>query len=412
MFIKITKYSFFLLIFCVFIEIIFSGLFPDLARNQIHKDIDEDETRTITKSINSWHTKFDHIPEVLWYRHHNKKSQYYKNNKKESFNKEIYIFGDSVSGGFGVNLKDSYFDVAEDLIKQTINPNINVYSVSGHGHNFSHLKLGIKKLDKILKDGDIIIYQFNYNDIGPHNYKIDEVDKVDKVDEVDEVDKVDEVDEVVKVIKKPKSSSEPTKLKIIFNDFRKGYLNKSAFMRTMQHYAGIIKWNLGRVESPKNIILQRRLFKKCGNLGYTTLGQYTFAYGAEQYQELSNRYWFKFEKELIKLNKYLKSKNLKFATLISPISLQVQHHERINARNLNFKCSTINAVEKINKILRDNDIDIIDPLEDFSRYTKTLNQNQNNSFLFHPFDTNHPNAIGHIIMGKKLYFYLNSLLKS
>ena len=43
----------------------------------------------------------------------------------------------------------------------------------------------------------------------------------------------------------------------------------------------------------------------------------------EQFEDKSNKIWDQFEKELILLNEFLKSKELKFAIIISPISLQI-----------------------------------------------------------------------------------------
>ena len=91
--------------------------------------------------------------------------------------------------------------------------------------------------------------------------------------------------------------------------------------------------------------------------------------------------------------------------------MQIPHHEEINHRNLNFNCSTIDAYKKILEILNQNSIDIIDPTNDFITYSKITNQNNNFNYLFHPYDTNHPNEFGHYLMGKKLYFYLYNLLK-
>ena len=108
-----------------------------------------------------------------------------------------------------------------------------------------------------------------------------------------------------------------------------------------------------------------------------TLGQYTFSYGAENFEDKSKMVWEEFEKDLIKLNNYLKSKELKFAIIISPISLQIPYHEEINHRGLNFSCSTIDAQNKIKEILVRNSIDIIDPTNDFIKYAEVTKQNDN-----------------------------------
>lgn len=402
---KIIKFGIFLIIFFIFLEIFFSSLFPEFAKNQIHKEVGSE--RIVSKSINAWYSKFNFVKTTVYHRYHKKSfvgSLYPL--KKKSFinNRNIYVFGDSVSGGFGVTLQDTYFYVAEDLIKKTIDPKINIFSVSGFGHNFKSIASGIKNLEEIIKDNDVVIYQFNYNDINHAHYVIDK-DVMDK----DVMDKdVIEKD----FISRKKTTPEPSKLKVYFNDFRKGYLNHSTALRVLQHYAGKIKWSLGKIETLKNIVFHQRLFKKCGSLGYSTLGQYTFAYGAKNYQLNSHKLWIEFENELIKINNYLKSKNLKFAVIISPISLQVAHHDEINSRNLSFQCSTIDAASKINKILDDNNIDIIDPLVDFNKYSKISYQNENKTHLFLPHDTNHPNKKGHSIMGNKMYIYLLDILKS
>ena len=78
--------------------------------------------------------------------------------------------------------------------------------------------------------------------------------------------------------------------------------------------------------SIKNLIIKQELFKKCGNLGFSSLVS-IHSYGAKQFEDKSNKIWDQFEKELISLNKFLKSKELKFAIIISPISLQIPYHE-------------------------------------------------------------------------------------
>ena len=163
---KIIKFGIFLIIFFIFLEIFFSSLFPEFAKNQIHKEVGSE--RIVSKSINAWYSKFNFVKTTVYHRYHKKSfvgSLYPL--KKKSFinNRNIYVFGDSVSGGFGVTLQDTYFYVAEDLIKKTIDPKINIFSVSGFGHNFKSIASGIKNLEEIIKDNDVVIYQFNYNDV-------------------------------------------------------------------------------------------------------------------------------------------------------------------------------------------------------------------------------------------------------
>ena len=68
--------------------------------------------------------------------------------------------------------------------------------------------------------------------------------------------------------------------------------------------------------------------------------------------------------------------------------------------------------EKITEIAKKQSIDLIDPTDDFIRYAEITNQNDNVNLLFHPYDTNHPNEFGHLLIGNKLYLYLYNVLKS
>ena len=374
----------FILIF-TFLEIISKAFYPELSQNQIHKYVDE--FRTISKSKNTWYKKFELSDEIyVKFRHHKNTSEFYNENQANLIEREnnIFLFGDSVTGGFGVNLQDTFFHHAEDLLNENLfKEPIKIYSIARFGDNFKDMQKGIKNMSEIIKKNDIILYQFNFNDIVEGNYTPPNTEP----------------------------QVQPSKIKIYFNDLRKSFLNHSSFFRLLQHKAGTFKWKLQKI-SIKNLIIKQELFKKCGNLGFSSLGQYTYSYGAKQFEDKSNKIWDQFEKELISLNNFLKSKELKFAIIISPISLQIPHHEKINHRGLNFDCSTIDARQKIAEIVNKQSIDLIDPTDDFIRYAEITNQNDNINLLFHPYDTNHPNEFGHLLIGKKLYLYLYNVLKS
>ena len=386
-------YFFSLFILFFFLELLFTVSHPELANNQVHKFVDSE--RTISKSKNTWYKFFD-IDGSVKYRYHKKTSEFfnYQNSENIINKKNVFVFGDSVTGGFGVNLQDTYFYHAESLINQVLDSDkkINVFSIARFGDNFRDMIKGLNLIEGLIKEDDFIIYQFNFNDIVDVNY----------APVTDDTDDTDDTDVKIK---------EPSKFIIKFNDWRKSFLNKSALIRVMQHYAGIIKWNIQKLSSPKRMILKQELFKKCGNLGFSTLGQYTYSFGTKQFEKKSLKIWDEFEKDLINLNEYLKLKKLNFAVIISPISLQIPHHEGINHRGLSFQCSTIDGYKKIIETLSNINIDIIDPVDDFIDYSKITHQNDNFKPLFHPYDTNHPNETGHYLMAKKLYFYLYNLLK-
>lgn len=380
---KISLYVIYLFLLFVILELMSTYTHPELV-NQIHKSVND--KKLITKGITSWYKQFSSIDGYVTYRYHSPKNPHYKKNPETNLknSKNIFIFGDSVTGGFGVTLQDSFPHITQSLLKNSISRNTNIFAVNRYGHNLKDVVKGVELIQEILKKDDIIIFQFNFNDIVEVNYNRGKI----------------------------QNTAQPSRLIIKFNDFRKNILNKSTFIRLLQHYAGNIKWNMKKINRLKPMILKREIFKKCGSLGPITLGQYTYSYGAKQYETKSKEVWKIFEEDLINLNETMLSKGLKFAVLISPISLQVSNQEKINSRGLNFECSTIDAREKIKQILNQNAIDIIDPLEDFNTYSQIsfYNENQENMYLFHHYDTNHPNKIGHNIIGKNLYYYLFQLL--
>ncbi len=383
---NILYFTISLILIFSFLEILSRAIYPELSKNQIHKYVDE--FRTISKSKNTWYKKFELGDDIyVKFRHHKNSSKFYSDDQTKLIERKnnIFIFGDSVTGGFGVNLQDTFFYHAENLLNKNLynKDTIKIYSIARFGDNFRDMQKGINNMSEITKKNDIILYQFNFNDIVEVNYA------------------------------PPNSTpqAQPSKIRIYFNDLRKSLLNHSSFFRLLQHKAGNLKWKLQKI-SIKNLIIKQELFKKCGNLGFSSLGQYTYSYGAKQLEDKSNKIWDQFEKELISLNEFLKSKELKFAIIISPISLQIPHHEKINNRELNFNCSTIDARQKITEIANKQSIDLIDPTDDFIRYAEITNQNDNVNLLFHPYDTNHPNEFGHLLIGNKLYLYLYNVLKS
>jgi lysophospholipase L1-like esterase len=82
--------------------------------------------------------------------------------------------------------------------------------------------------------------------------------------------------------------------------------------------------------------------------------------------------------------------------LISPLSLQLKNHEKINKLNYDLNCGTIDAHKYLIKYLNKNEINYIDPYYNFQKAALKLN------ILFHNFDENHPNVLGHKIIGETI----------
>ena len=102
-----------------------------------------------------------------------------------------------MTGGFGVNLQDTFFYHAENLLNKNLynKDTIKIYSIARFGDNFRDMQKGINDMSKITKKNDIILCQFNFNDIVEVNYA------------------------------PPNSTpqAQPSKIKIYFNDLRKSF---------------------------------------------------------------------------------------------------------------------------------------------------------------------------------------------
>ena len=93
------------------------------------------------------------------------------NEKLKKFSdKKILILGDSISAGYGVFLKDIYYKklqlfLASEKIKSTF---VNLATFGSHANLKSYL-ITIKNNKFLLKPNDLVLYQFNYNDILDNN---------------------------------------------------------------------------------------------------------------------------------------------------------------------------------------------------------------------------------------------------
>jgi len=213
------------------------------------------------------------------------------------------------------------------------------------------------------KSNDVIIYQFNFNDIT----------------------------DITKTDNKKSNPNEASFLINLTNNsqvFRYKYLNHSALIKFLTNYA-------------KKIV--RKTSGDCNERGLFALGQYTHAYSALGFEKESEESWNSFENTLLKIKNQLKEKNVNFYVLISPISLQVLNHSYIDKINLDLNCSTINARKKILDFLEKNNFNIVDPLDNFNSSSE-MSKNENNFIpLFHLGDTNHPTKKGHYLIALELF---------
>ena len=132
------------------------------------------------------------------------------------------------------------------------------------------------------------------------------------------------------------------------------------------------------------------------------MGQYTYSYGSITYSDDSKDAWKIFENKILRLKQLTNNKKIKFIVLISPISIQLKNHQKLNFHNYDLNCSTINGRKKILDILKNNKIVFSDPLKLFEETIKIDTDEKNFEPLFFEFDTNHPNAKGSYLMSISL----------
>ena len=274
--------------------------------------------------------------------------------------KLILIFGDSISDGYGHGFYDIWWKKLEEFLKIK-DLNYKFISISGYGNNFTDsIENGesfISTLKSKNKKPYKIIYQFNYNDITPFRNK--DLKNIN------------------------------TNFKnywIEFSKWRYEHLNKSVFARVTQHYLGK---------------LRRKTSGTCYERAYDALSQYSYTFGSKSVQSDSELYWQVFEENITQFSKYLKSVNIDFEILISPILYQIDKeriHSHYNHINLDFTCGTIKPKERLTVLTLKNGIKIYDP-ENYlrSKFVKRVKDGNFEPF-YYTADDNHftPLASGYI----------------
>lgn len=270
----------------------------------------------------------------------------------------LWFLGDSITNGYGVDFNDTYYS----KFKKKIKGDINIYASSEYNSDYKNTFSNLNEtIIKHLKKNDIVIYQFNFNDII----------------------------EIAKQNPEFKNEDMPNRgiINLInyTNKFRYKYLNYSSFFKLLQHHASIAARNT------KGTCKDRKIH---------ALGPYTYGYFGKYYESKSQKLWDIFLNEIIITNKKLKTLDVSFFILIPPISLEVKNHEKTNKLKYDLNCSTKNGHKHIIKILTENNINFIDALPEFNNYmNKTINKSE---YLFHSYDTNHPNEKGHELIAQAM----------
>lgn len=292
-----------------------------------------------------------------------------KDFNNDNFQK-IYILGDSITKGFGLAYKDTFYSVAENMLFLN-NANYQVVPFSLFNFKDTTAKTVIQKFKeyyskiKIKKGNDYLIYQFNYNDVIQNNYS----DNLKLIWDVNE---------------------QSFFQKIIFwsGKFRYQYLNKSTFLTFLQ-----VKFS--------NALSNRN--KECS---IYSLESYTFSYGTKGYEKESVEAWKNFKNDLENLLNFSEENNLKFKVLIIPTILDFKYQGSSNPKNYNLKCATIKPREKLKNILNELNIDNIDPTENMKAVSSSFVKENNPKNFFINLDHNHLNERGSRIIGEHLFLSL------
>jgi lysophospholipase L1-like esterase len=351
---KYTASLLYIIFIFLFLELLTRFFFKEFNENSIYYDIDK--YHRISKGKDTF---FQYVDKT--------KFRVSKFKEKILFNEKnsYWFLGDSITNGYGVDFEDTYYQ----KFKEIIDDKLNVYASSEYNTNFKNTFANLNNsIYKFLKEDDVVIYQFNFNDI------IEIAEKDTKFEDEDLTNSG-----LIKIINNT-------------NIYRYKYLNHSSFFKLLQHYASIAA---------------RKTNGTCSERKIHALGPYTYAYFAKGYEEKSQNLWDIFINDVIQTNLELNSYNVNFLVLIPPISLEVTKHEKVNKLNYNLNCSTKNAREYLIYLLNKNNIKYIDTLPKFNNYVINVKQ-QNSNILFHPYDTNHPNEKGHELIAEAIYNYFQN----
>ena len=357
---KIFSQLAFIFILFVILELISIKLFPEYSQNQKYKKLTNSNKKNLSIIQKG---KYQHFELIEGLKIRSDKNDIKK--KLADKNKKIWIFGDSITGGYGLKYSDTFFYLLEKILN-TNEQKFKVFPISRNAGTFEDLVSIVQNSKDIFGENDYIISQFTYMDIAPPQ-------NINK--------NQNPIQSKSGIFKKISST---------INEFRFEYLHESTFIRVLTHYASIMK---------------RKTSGTCSERGMHALGRYSYSYGSQKYLEESKLAWTHFEERLQSLKKFSKEKKLKLIILISPISLQLENHNKINFHNLDLNCSEIDARKKLLNLLNEYKITYSDPLVLFNEAMQTdLAENNFEPFsFFSEYDTAHPSSKGSLLMAISLY---------
>jgi len=155
-----TFFKYFLIIFvfffiCEFFSYLF---FPQFKENLIFYKKEEPFIK-VSKGISQYFNRLDKFLIRV---------ENYKSNVEIKDINTIWFLGDSITEGYGEKYQDTYYSVLSKIFKKK-NIQYNIVPISAYAYTTYDLADVLNKIQKFTKPNDIVIYQFNYNDIVEYN---------------------------------------------------------------------------------------------------------------------------------------------------------------------------------------------------------------------------------------------------
>ena len=229
-----------------------------------------------------------------------------------------------------------------------------------------------------------VVYQFNMNDINPYGSKT--------LKALGSVGNPNGKNGKSEPAVQFDTGIVPASVKREFEIIKGKYLNHSAFVRLLGHYAYRFTRSAGR---------------SCEQRGLGALGQYSWAYGSKPFSGEANRLWRIFEQTVSQLASDLKSAGIGFYIFVTPTVYDLDKegdHVYAHKRNgYDFSCATINPAEKLTELSARHGINIVNPtayMRDIYLAKKASGNWQRFYFIN---DDNHLNEVGSQYFSE--YFY-------
>jgi lysophospholipase L1-like esterase len=234
------------------------------------------------------------------------------------------VLGDSISQGYGTDYEDIWWVQAARQYNVGSDRPITLFALAAYAASAAD---SLARLEDALSAGpidlDLVLYQFNLNDVNPYDRASIQ-----------------------------RASAEGVAGTTWFNTlarWRYEHLNRSVFLRVVQHYGGQ---------------LARNTSGSCESRGLDALGPYTWTYGSRALKDEAEREWKAFEQRVEAMARASRSAGARFAILVSPLMFDIDPggaHPHYNHLNLDFSCATIDPRQRLQALAARLDTPLIDP---------------------------------------------------